>query len=191
MKHRSEDPAVQQSAKALPCPGFRVARLTVLELASRDRHGRKRWRCRCDCGNIVERLDVTLKSGGRSACDVCIAKFTSLLKTKHGAATNWKNGGPTRLYSTWTSMHARCSNPKAQKYPLYGARGIRVCEEWKAFEVFRSWAEANGYADNLTIERIDPNWHYEPSNCEWVTREVNSSRSKHSGHYWRSMTLTA
>lgn len=132
-----------------------------------------------------------MKAPERTGCDSCLRAASAKAHTKHGFASNWTKGGPKRLYTTWLSMLQRCRNPKAKKYPLYGGRGIRVCQEWLTFEGFRAWAEANGYADDLTIERVNPNWHYDPTNCEWITREVNSSRSKRPGHYWRSMTCNA
>jgi len=85
----------------------------------------------------------------------------------------------------------RCSNPNSHNWELYGGRGIRVCEAWKDFGNFKAWAEASGYADNLTIERVNPDGDYDPSNCEWVTRSVNSWRAKHPGQFWRSLTCNA
>ena len=75
----------------------------------------------------------------------------------------------TRLYKIWKNMKYRCSNPKWPPYKWYGAKGIKVCEEWEqSYTAFRDWALSNGYQDYLELDRIDPNGNYEPSNCRWV-----------------------
>lgn len=81
----------------------------------------------------------------------------------------------TRLHNIWLSMRQRCEKPSSNAYHKYGAKGIRVCPEWNCFEVFRDWAFANGYADDLTIDRIDPHGNYEPSNCRWATQKVQQN----------------
>lgn len=86
----------------------------------------------------------------------------------------------TRIYNIWRSMNQRCSNPNTINYHRYGGRGIKVCDEWKNdFLAFADWALANGYADNLTIDRKDVNGNYEPSNCRWSTtkEQQNNKRS--------------
>lgn len=83
---------------------------------------------------------------------------------------NFKHGGRnTRLYRCWKGMRNRCYNPNNPKYYRYGGRGIVVCDEWEDFAVFRDWALANGYNDELSIDRIDNDGNYEPSNCKWST----------------------
>ena len=72
-------------------------------------------------------------------------------------------------------MRQRCEKPNCDGWKKYGAKGIRVCKEWSRFEPFRDWAFANGYTDELTIDRIDPRGNYEPSNCRWVTQKVQQN----------------
>ena len=98
-------------------------------------------------------------------------------------------GGTTRLNNIFDNMKRRCYNPKNTNYDCYGGRGIKVCDEWnnreqvrfkkgscsKGWLAFKKWALENGYQDNLTIDRIDPNGNYEPSNCRWVTMKVQSN----------------
>ena len=81
----------------------------------------------------------------------------------------------TRLHNIWLTMRQRCEKPKCSTYHKYGAKGIRVCTEWGVFENFRDWSLSNGYADNLTIDRINPLGNYEPSNCRWVTQKVQQN----------------
>lgn len=75
----------------------------------------------------------------------------------------------TRLYRTWANMKQRCLNETRPDYKNYGGRGIKVFVEWYEFENFYRWAMSSGYDDNLTLDRIDPNGDYCPSNCRWVS----------------------
>ncbi len=81
----------------------------------------------------------------------------------------------TRIYRIWRGLQTRCQNKKVKDFPRYGGRGITVCEEWDAsFLAFESWALANGYADDLCIDRIDNDSGYSPENCRWVTLKANN-----------------
>ena len=76
-------------------------------------------------------------------------------------------------------MKTRCSNPNCPFYSRYGGRGISICEEWLTFPPFYEWSIANGYNDDLTIDRIDNSGNYEPSNCKWSTQQEQSLNKEH------------
>lgn len=83
-----------------------------------------------------------------------------------------------RIHHIWLAMYYRCYNENNHAYKNYGARGITVCDEWQSFENFYNWAKSNGYQDNLTIERIDVNGNYEPSNCTWISMEEQAKNKQ-------------
>ena len=154
--------------KIIDLTGQRFGRLVVLERAE-SRGGATYWRCQCDCGNIREVYAADLRSGKHKSCGC--AKHDNKASLVHG-------GVGTRLYRIWLGMKQRCLNERNRDFPLYGGRGITVCEAWRtSFPAFRDWAMQNAYANNLTIDRIDVNGNYEPSNCRWVTMaEQNQNR---------------
>lgn len=110
------------------------------------------------------------------------------MKNSHGKSN-------TRLYSIWNHMKQRCYNKNKDSYINYGARGITVCDDWKDdFTAFESWAISNGYQDTLTIDRINSNGNYEPSNCRWTTADVQSANTrklvKHNKSGYRGVSWT-
>lgn len=86
----------------------------------------------------------------------------------------------TRLYITWSAMKSRCLNKNHPKYKDYGGRGIKVCKDWRSYKAFEEWALSHGYRDDLTIDRIDVDGNYKPSNCRWIPRSEQAKNKRNS-----------
>lgn len=136
-------------------------------------NGRKirMWLCECECGRCVTVNTGNLRSGHITSCGCKRVDVARKKATKHGQRKS-------RLYQIFATMKKRCYVPTSINFSNYGGRGIKICEEWlNDFQAFYDWAMANGYADNLTIDRINNDGNYEPSNCQWITRSENSKKS--------------
>lgn len=147
-------------------PGNRFGSLVVIQEVAPEQWGRYKKRialCRCDCGQETTTRLEYLRSGHTSTCGCQRAEIVRGLNTTHG-------GSGTRLHKTWHGMKERCFNPNTKSYQYYGAKGVTVAPEWLGFAAFRDWALANGYRDDLTIERKNPFGIYEPGNCCWIPK---------------------
>lgn len=162
--------------KLIDLTGKRFCRLVVVcRNEHNDKFNQVTWKCRCDCGNEVIVKGNALKSGNTKSCGCYKLEQIRKSETKH-SIHGLKH---TRMYNIWHGMKARCYNPNNKDYCNYGARGIVMCDEWKNdFQAFYDWAMANGYSDNLTIDRINNDRNYEPSNCEWVTTHKQNQNKR-------------
>jgi hypothetical protein len=154
--------------------GQRFGRLVVIGKTSHDmKTSQTKWSCHCDCGNNIEVRGGNLRNGHSQSCGCLRRDNASKTFKAHGKSH-------TRLFNIWCSMRQRCRDKNCANYPSYGGRGITVCESWeKDFTVFEAWALNNGYADNLSIDRINVNGIYEPSNCRWadIFTQQNNTRN--------------
>lgn len=145
--------------------GMRFGRLVAIEPVGRDKRGYVTWRCKCDCGN-EKNVSSRYLGKGTASCGCLARELAAKRSTVHGKCH-------TRLYELHKSMMDRCNRATAHEYENYGGRGIKVCDEWQNFQNFYEWAKNNGYDENAkrgqcTLDRIDVNGDYEPSNCRFV-----------------------
>lgn len=139
--------------------GKRFNDLVVIERMENAKGGVTVWKCQCDCGNITTVRGSNLKNGSVKSCGCRIHK-------SHNATHRMSK---TRLYREWALIKSRCFNKNIKSYKDYGGRGIKMCNEWAdSFETFRDWAYQSGYTDELTIERVDHDGDYCPTNCTWI-----------------------
>lgn len=157
--------------------GKKFGRLLVIERRA-NKKGKTYWFCKCDCGNYTTVMATKLASGETKSCGCIRKENTSKMFAKHHLTKK-------SLHNAWLNMKNRCDNPKFVEYKHYGGKGVTYCNEWRNFENFMFWALSNGYSDKkdangrnlLSLDRIDTNGNYEPSNCKWSTR-IEQARNK-------------
>ena len=169
--------------------GKRFGRLVVLEQAEYhiDKKGRKirMWKCKCDCGNETIVRHGGLQRGTTTSCGCFHKETVGRLKRTHGLSHK------SHLYSVWKNIKDRCYREKCKSYHNYGGRGIAMCDEWRSdYKAFYDWSMANGYKEEqtaggvniLSIDRINNDGNYEPSNCRWVTADVQAKNKRKRGN---------
>ena len=159
--------------KCIDLSGQIFGRWSVLSFDS-SKNGDAYWMCKCDCGTVRSVNGYHLRSGRSTSCGCYSAERTR--KNPPGVRHGLNKTNP-RLYGIWQGMLNRCRRKNGADYKSYGGRGISVCEEWHQFPPFYKWAMANGYTDEMTIDRINADGNYEPSNCQWLTNIENCRKA--------------
>lgn len=127
------------------------------------------WLCRCECGREAHVVGSTLKNGSSKECGCSKRRSDTRPKFRHGMTR-------TPTYESWQAMLRRCTQPKNVRYLQYGGRGIAVCDRWRVFDNFLT--DMGVRPDGMTLDRIDPNGNYEPSNCRWATASTQRTNQR-------------
>lgn len=166
-----------QAAKLV---GKKFGRLTVVAEAGRElrqNSGRLspqvQWRCLCDCGNELICITGRLTNGNTKSCGCLKNELIGNRSRTHGRCRSPE-------YNSWCAMKDRCNNQNNQDYEQYGGRGIKICQRWdESFEAFLQDMGLRQKGKN-TVERLDANGDYEPSNCRWASQKEQTRNKRNS-----------
>lgn len=175
-------------------PGKRVGRLTLIEkrrIPLKDGHTQGAWLCHCDCGaeKVIRTYALGLKKGKTQSCG-CYQRELTSKRSSSCDGDSREDSKYFRLYTAWCNMKARCYSKNNDDYQNYGARGIRVCDEWKNnYKAFKQWAIEHDFNYKMSgaeqsIDRINVDGNYEPSNCRWVDSQIQASNKTSNTYIW-------
>ncbi len=135
--------------------------ITVIGRSQRKSPAGALWDCQCVCGGATTTTSLKLRSGHTQSCGCKRATVSATLNLRHGEANK------TATYRSWKEMRQRCLNPNSDKWKWYGGRGVSICDRWDSFENFLK--DMGDRPKGCSIDRVDHDWNYEPSNCRWAT----------------------
>jgi hypothetical protein len=164
--------------KKLDIIGMEFKYLKVVEYFGKNKWNQLLYKCICRCGKETISSVAALRSGNTKSCgcyNTESRKVNGSKRITHGFTS--KTDKRNRIYRIWGSMRGRCANSKCVNW---NGRNIIVCDEWNDFLTFYNWANSNGYENGLSIDRIDNNGNYEPSNCRWTTQKIQSNNRRNS-----------
>lgn len=162
-----------RGGKLIDIAGRRFGRLVAIRCVELDPNQGSIWLCRCDCGAETSTASKSLRRGKTKSCGCFHAQAAAARRLRHGETA----GRISRTYTTWYAAKQRCTNPRNKVFSFYGGRGIRMCDRWA--NDFATFLQDMGQRpEGRTLDRINPDGNYEPSNCRWATPKEQAANRR-------------